>query len=173
MKTLSEGSRSYLWRENRLLLEDAYPELKKKPKEADLKIKKEGQSPDSWGYQFRMWIWEPTENNDPEPQGAGPLWETGLLPPMPAPFTLTRSLLLLAMLVILASPIMVLYHEIAGHKKSVERAGSDSSVKLRDKFERIFGFFLLAILAFVKASPFSASNLTVLRMRTTWPSSWR
>jgi hypothetical protein len=44
---------------------------------------------------------------------------------------------------------MVLYREIAGHRKSVERAGSDSSVKLRDKFERIFGFFLLAILAIV------------------------
>ena len=182
MKTLSEGSRSYLWRENRLLLEDAYPELKKKPKEADLKIEKEGESRDSceylflwrenrlflevfvdaypelkkkrkkecesWGDRFLVWIWKPTENNEAGIQGAGPLWETGLLPPMPVPFTLTRSVLLLAMLVILASPIMVLYREIAGHKKSVERAGSDSSVKLRDKFERIFGFFLLAILAF-------------------------
>jgi hypothetical protein len=79
---------------------------------------------------------------------AGRLFDTGLLPPMPVPFTVTQSVLLLALLAILFSPIVVLYQEIAGHEKSTERAGSDSSVNRRDKFERRFGSLLLLILAF-------------------------
>lgn len=122
MTALSERSRSHLWRQNRLLLEFAYPEIRK--------------------------LEEAPAMNGRRSLGAGPLWETGMLPPMPVSFALTQTVLLLALLVILFSPIWVVFGEIAGHKKSTERAGSDSSVNRRDKFERIFGFLILFIFAF-------------------------
>ena len=48
---------------------------------------------------------------------------------------------------IVFSPIWVVFGEIRGQKKSSERAGSDSSVEGRDRFERTFGVALLLVLA--------------------------
>jgi hypothetical protein len=80
--------------------------------------------------------------------GSGWFEKTGWLPPMPVPFTLTVWALLGALLWFLLSPVWVLLVEIGGYKKSIERAGSNSSVNLRDKFERRFGIALLVVLVF-------------------------
>jgi hypothetical protein len=79
-----------------------------------------------------------------------------LLPQMPAPFMLTSFVVVGVLLWIVFSPILDVCGKIAGQRKSMERAGSDSSVKSRDKFERTFGFALLLIaaVALFEALPF-------------------
>ncbi len=80
-----------------------------------------------------------------EDQGSPYAWV--ISPTMPEPFALTARVSVLALVWIVFSPILIRFSQISGQKKSMERAGSDSSVKRRDKFERTFGFALLVILA--------------------------
>lgn len=75
------------------------------------------------------------------------LYDWVISPEMPEPFALTFRVPVLALVWIVFSPILTRFGQISGQKKSMERAGSDSSVKRRDQFERTFGFALLLILA--------------------------
>jgi len=167
-------SRSCLRRLNRLLLEDAYPEIN------DLKISAPKNTSEE-KTQTEKEIQETCEKNatkansgdkakesnikelkDKEVEecvllrkirlltspGSGWLEKTGWVPPMPVPFTMTLWALLGALLWFLLSPVWVLLVEIGGYKKSIARAGSNSSVNIRDKFERRFGVALLVVLAF-------------------------
>ncbi len=145
LEALSLTSRSRTRQLNRQILEDAYPGLWPLPREeAEFALKAVGAA-----LNFRRIVPGRSTSEEPEApvSAAGRWYEAGVLPPMPVPYTLTRTALMLALLLILLSPLGVLFHEIAGHRQSSQKAGSDSSVKLRDKFERAFGSALLVILS--------------------------
>ncbi len=109
-------SGSDLRRLNRLLLEDAYPAEIKKHRALDV------------GFIYG-WF---------ERQGFK-LW-------MPQPFKLTVWTVWLAVLMVLLAPVGRVFRAIKGHRQSIVRAGSDSSVEARDRSERWFGLALLLIL---------------------------
>ena len=71
------------------------------------------------------------------------LWDWIKEPNMPDPFHLTGWVCMVSVFWIVFSPIWVVFGQIRGQKKSSKRAGSDSSVEGRDRFERTFGVALL------------------------------
>lgn len=97
------------------------------------------------------------------------LWAWVQSPTMPAPFELTGWVVGLSLLWVVLSPITVVLAEIAGQKKSIERAGSDSSVKHRDWFERSFGvpLLLIAAVALFEALPVLVVKFHYFRMGPT------
>lgn len=68
-------------------------------------------------------------------------------PSMPEPFRLTLIVTLLALSWVVFSPVLLLFSQISGQRKSVETGGGDSSVECRDRFERTFSFSLIAIVS--------------------------
>lgn len=63
-------------------------------------------------------------------------------------FQITFIVLIAGIIAVVLFPLLTPLYRIIRHRKRIE-TGSDSSVWLRDKFERFFGFIFLLIMAFV------------------------
>jgi len=74
------------------------------------------------------------------------LWIYGYLPPMPIPYAITRAFLVFAVIVILLSPIWLVFREIANHRKGSASAGM-TAYEGRSKLERWLGAALIIALS--------------------------